>query len=68
MKLIGSNDCEEIYEGTLTQTSYTIHLLGDEHVMKNIEDWFRERSLPSNVHRSFMEDVVAKSNQKRDPY
>lgn len=68
MKLIGSNDCEEIYEGTLIQTSNTIHLLGVEHVMKNIEDWLRESSLPSNVHRSFIQDVVAKSDQKRDQY
>ena len=28
----------------------------------------RESSLPSNVHRSFIQDVVAKSDQKRDQY
>ena len=61
VKLIGSDDCEELYEGILSQTSNTIHLLGVEHVMKNIEDWLRDSSLPSNVHRSFIEDVVGKS-------
>ena len=29
--------------------------------MKNMEDWLRDSSLPSNVYRSFIEDVVGKS-------
>ena len=61
VKRIGSDDSEELYEGILSQTSNTIHLLGVEHVMKNIEDWLRDSSLPSNVHRSFIEDPVGKS-------
>ena len=61
MKLIGSDDCEELYEGILFQTSNTIHLLRIKHVIKNIEDWLRDSSLLSNVHRSFTEDVVGKS-------
>ena len=28
--------------------------------MRNIEDWLKESSLSSNVHSSFIEDVVAK--------
>ena len=60
MKLIGSDDCEELYEGILSQTSNTIHVLGIEHVMRNIEDWLKDSSLSSNVPRSFIEDVVAK--------
>ena len=60
MKLIGSDDCKELYEGILSQTSNTIHLLGVEHVMKNIEEWLKDSSLPSNVHRSFIEAVVRK--------
>ena len=60
MKLIGSGDWEELYEGILSQTSNTIHLLGVEHVTKDIEDWLKDSSLPSNVHRSFIEDVVRK--------
>ena len=60
MKLIGSGDWEELYEGILSQTSNTIHLLGVEHVMKNIEEWLKDSSLHSNVHRSFIEDVVRK--------
>ena len=38
VKLISSNDSEELDEGILSQTSITIHLLGVEHVIKNIED------------------------------
>ena len=61
VKLIGFDDCEELFEGILSQTSNKIHLLGVKHVMKNIEDWLRDTSLPSNVHRSFIEGVVGKS-------
>ena len=61
VKLIGSDDCEELYEGILSQTSNTIQLFGVEHVMKNIEDFLRDSSLPLNVHCSFIEYVVGKS-------
>ena len=29
--------------------------------MENIEDWLRNSNLPSNVHRSILEDLVGKS-------
>ena len=62
MKLIGSNDCKELCEVILSQTSSTVHLLGVEHVMKNLENWLRDSSLPSNVHLSITEVVVGKSS------
>ena len=46
----GSDDCEELYEGILSQTSKTIHLLGVSHVMKSIEDWLRDSSQMYIVH------------------
>ena len=34
--------------------------MGAEHIMKNMEDWWRKSSLYSNVHRSVTDDVVGK--------
>lgn len=45
----------------VTNLKYNTHVLGVEHVIKNLDDWLRDSSAPTNVHRSIMEDVVVKS-------
>ena len=57
LKVLGTDECDELSEGILSQTVDTTHLLGLEHVEKNIEKKLDDLNFPRNVKYGILDAI-----------
>ena len=57
LKVLGTDECEELSRGILSQTVDTNHLLGFEHVKKNIEKKIDDLNFPRNVKYNILVSI-----------
>ena len=52
--IIGTDECPALYEGILSQTENTAHLLGLEHVKKNVEENLQKCNIPRRMQHGIV--------------
>ena len=57
LKLIGTDECEELYNGIMSQTKNSTHFLCVSHVRRNIEKKLSECLIPNMLQHRILEDI-----------
>ena len=57
LSVIGSDECQALYDGILSETDGTVHLLGLEHVQKNVQEHLSNRNIPKIKQRVIVDDI-----------
>lgn len=68
LALIGTDECKELFQGIMTETDgNTGHLLGKEHVLKNVQKKLENLSFPRKQTKRILNDIFGNpfdKNQK----
>ena len=57
LQVLGTDEETAVYDGILSETKHTIHLLGVEHVMANVEKKLEELHFPPTQKRQIIDDI-----------
>ena len=61
LKLIGTDECEELYNGIMSQTKNSTHFLCFSHVRWNIEKKLSECLIPNMLQHRILEDIFGET-------
>ena len=61
LKLLGTDEFDELAQGILSHTIETQHFLGLEHVKRNVEKILDELNFPRMVRHTIMEDIFGET-------